>query len=356
MIHTLSLALFRIRPKGMVPAEPPRHEQGCLFGNNQVIPLRSLRLCESNIDVYQQTLFRDVGHYDQEFTMICSMTAFSRVRDKGDNGELIWEIRSVNHRFLEPMVRLPEELRALDPIVREQLSKRLGRGKVDCTLRYHPTSEASAGVRVNQRFARQIIDAAEEVGHMLHGSSSVRAMDVLRWPGVLEQEEQDMGPVQQTAAELLEQALDGLIEARRREGARLADLIRQRCAAMREHVEQARSAMPRVLQSVKERLLARLKEVSEALDEGRLEQEMALLAQRLDVDEEMDRLATHLHEVEKVLQRDEPVGRRLDFLMQELNREANTLTSKSNDVEVTRIGVELKVLIEQIREQVQNIE
>ena len=288
--------------------------------------------------------------------MICSMTAFSRALDKDENGELVWEIRSVNHRFLEPMVRLPEELRALDPLVRERLGKRLGRGKIDCSLRYNPDSDAMAGVRVNQRFARQIIDAAEQVGHMLHGSASVRAMDILRWPGVMEQEEQDLGPVQQKAVKLLERALDDLIEARRREGARLADLLRQRCTAMRAQVEQARAAMPRVLQSIRERLRARLQELSEGLDESRLEQEMALLAQRLDVDEEMDRLSTHLDEVESVLERDEPVGRRLDFLMQELNREANTLASKSSDVEVTRIGVELKVLIEQMREQVQNIE
>ncbi|HEB96055.1 MAG TPA: YicC family protein [Sedimenticola thiotaurini] len=288
--------------------------------------------------------------------MICSMTAFARARSEDENGELIWEIRSVNHRFLEPMIRLPEELRSLDPLVREQLTRRLGRGKVDCTLRYHPSSDAVAGVEVNTRLARQIIDAAEEVGHMLHGSSSVRAMDILRWPGVLEQAERDMGPVQQQALVLLQQALDDLIAARRREGDRLAGLIRQRVEAMRGYVEQARAAMPRVLEAVKERLRARLAELREGLDETRLEQEVALLAQRLDVDEEMDRLASHLDEVEQVLQREEPVGRRLDFLMQELNREANTLASKSNDVETTRIGVELKVLIEQMREQVQNIE
>jgi uncharacterized protein (TIGR00255 family) len=288
--------------------------------------------------------------------MIRSMTAFSRARTKDEHGELIWEIRSVNHRYLEVMLRFPEELRSLDPVVREQLSRRLGRGKIDCVLRFSPSSDATAGVRVNERFATQIIDAAAHIGRMLHERTSPRSIDILRWPGVIELEEQDLTPIQRRAGELLEQAIDGLIQAREREGARLAELIVQRCAAMRQQVSKARELMPRVLQGVRDRLFARLAEVSEELDQGRLEQEMALLAQRLDVDEEMDRLQAHLGEVETVLQRDEPVGRRLDFLMQELNREANTLTSKSNDVAVTRVGVELKVLIEQIREQVQNIE
>jgi len=253
-------------------------------------------------------------------------------------------------------VRLPEELRALDPIVRERVSKRLGRGKLDCTLRYNPAGEATAAVRVNDRLAQQIISATQEIGQMLHDSTALRAMDILRWPGVLEQEERNMSPVQQRAGELLDKALDDLIDSRRREGERLAELIVQRCESMRGEVEKVKRLMPRILQAVRDRLRARLAEVTAELDEGRLEQEMALLAQRLDVDEEMDRLSTHLNEVERVLQRDEPVGRRLDFLMQELNREANTLSSKSNDVDSTRVGVELKVLIEQIREQVQNIE
>ena len=288
--------------------------------------------------------------------MTCSMTSFSRVQAKDEHGELTWEIRSVNHRYLETLLRLPEELRALDPVVREQITRRLGRGKVDCVLRFTPSASDTAGVRVNERLARHIIKAASEIGVLLHDRTSPRSIDILRWPGVLELEEQDLTPVQRKAGELLDQAINGLIEARQREGERLAELIVQRCAAMREEVLKARDLMPRILQGVRDRLKARLVEVSQELDEGRLEQEMALLAQRLDVDEEMDRLLTHLDEVESVLKRTEPVGRRLDFLMQELNREANTLASKSNDVEVTRVGVELKVLIEQMREQVQNIE
>ena len=288
--------------------------------------------------------------------MISSMTAFSRTQHKDQQAELTWEVRSVNHRFLEVNVRLPEEFRSLEPLVRERLGKRLGRGKVDCTLRFVPAPGASAGVQVNERLTRQLLDALGEVDRLVGSSSQPRAIDLLRWPGVLEQQPQDLTPVQLRAGELLEQAIDQLIETRQREGERLGELLTQRTVAMRQQVAVVRELMPQVLQSVRERLLARLAEVSEELDPGRLEQEMALLAQKLDVDEEMDRLSTHLDEVEAVLGRDEPVGRRLDFLMQELNREANTLGSKSNQVDVTRVAVELKVLIEQMREQVQNIE
>jgi uncharacterized protein (TIGR00255 family) len=204
--------------------------------------------------------------------------------------------------------------------------------------------------------AGKIIDAAGLVDQLLHESRPLNSMDILRWPGVLEVEKPDLTPLQQRAWELLDEALGSLVESRQREGERLAELITQRCTAMQEQVAAVKERMPQVLEGVRGRLKERLEELAQELDQARLEQEMALLAQRLDVDEEMDRLATHLEEVLRVLQRDEPVGRRLDFLMQELNREANTLSSKSNDVEVTRIAVEMKVLIEQMREQVQNIE
>ncbi|MEJ1297001.1 MAG: YicC/YloC family endoribonuclease [Candidatus Sedimenticola sp. (ex Thyasira tokunagai)] len=288
--------------------------------------------------------------------MTFSMTAFSRKEIQSDQGELVCEIRSVNHRYLEASVRLPEELRSLEHLVRERLNKRLGRGKVDCTLRFSPSASSAAAVRVNSRLAQQIIDAADEVSLLLHESVPPKAMDIMRWPGVLEAEEVDLAPIHKQAIELLEEGIGGLLDSRRREGERLAELIAQRVTAMREEVIKVRELMPRVLESVRNRLKARLAEVSENLDVERLEQEMALLAQRLDVDEEMDRLQTHLDEVESVLIRNEPIGRRLDFLMQELNREANTLGSKSSDVDMTRVSVELKVLIEQMREQVQNIE
>jgi uncharacterized protein (TIGR00255 family) len=262
----------------------------------------------------------------------------------------------VNHRFLETTVRLPEELRAIEPVVRERVTQRLGRGKVECNLRFKSAAAGSVALQVNDSLVDQILAAADKMAHRLHSSHLPSIMDVLRWPGVLESGEQDFTPVQEAALALLEQTLDGLIEGREREGGRLAELIQQRVEAMRAQVEKARTLMPQVIDAVRERLKARLAEVAENLDKDRLEQEMALLAQRLDVDEEMDRLRTHLDEVSRVLRHDEPVGRRLDFLMQELNREANTLGSKSADSGSTAVSVEMKVLIEQMREQVQNIE
>ena len=288
--------------------------------------------------------------------MIRSMTAFARRQVRDTFGELTWEVRSVNHRFLEASVRLPEELRAIEPVVRERVNQRLGRGKIDCGLRYQSGGAAVGEIRINEAMVKQLLDAANGMMRHLHSSPLPTIMDIMRWPGVLETAQQDFTPVQQAAAALLEEVLDELIESREREGERLAELIRQRVAAMRTQVVRARERMPQVIQGVRERLAARLAEISESLDKDRLEQEMALLAQRLDVDEEMDRLNTHLDEVERVLAADEPVGRRLDFLMQELNREANTLGSKSADSETTAISVEMKVLIEQMREQVQNLE
>ena len=284
------------------------------------------------------------------------MTAFARQQGHGEFGELTWEIRSVNHRYLEATVRLPEDLRAIEPVVRDRLNARLGRGKVECGLRYKAARTAAVELQVNDALVDQILAAADKMAHRLHSSHHPSIMDVLRWPGVLESAEQDFTPVQEAALALLEQAIDALVECREREGARLAEMIAQRVEAMRVQVDAAREKMPAVIASVRERLRTRLAEVAENLDKDRLEQEMALLAQRLDVDEEMDRLNTHLDEVTRVLRQDEPVGRRLDFLMQELNREANTLGSKSADSETTAISVEMKVLIEQMREQVQNIE
>ncbi len=288
--------------------------------------------------------------------MISSMTAFARKEYRGQLGGLSWEIRSVNHRYLEMFLRLPEELRVLETAVRERITARLGRGKLDVGLKFKPGEMTEAGLRVNKRMVEQLMTADKEVASILHTGSHLTSMDMLRWPGVLQEEEQDFTPVKQQALELLEDTLDSLVENRQREGARLAEMVMQRCQAMQVQVSRVRVLMPEVLQSVKTRIQERLQEVMESLDENRLEQEMALLAQRLDVEEEMDRLEAHLQEVERVLAADEPVGRRLDFLMQELNREANTLSSKSNSVEVTRLAVEMKVLIEQMREQIQNIE
>jgi uncharacterized protein (TIGR00255 family) len=243
----------------------------------------------------------------------------------------------------------------LEPIARERINARLGRGKLDISLKFRPGA-AEAGLSVNQRMLQQLVDAERQIADLTGLNESIRSTDLLRWPGVLEENEQDFTPVKQQAMVLLETTIDSLIDNRLREGERLGEIIRQRCRSLKQQVDQVRELMPEVLEGVRSRISERLSEVLDDLDETRLEQEMVILAQRLDVDEEMDRLETHLEEVERVLAADEPIGRRLDFLMQELNREANTLTSKSTSVDVTRAAVEMKVLIEQMREQIQNIE
>jgi uncharacterized protein (TIGR00255 family) len=288
--------------------------------------------------------------------MTKSMTAFARETRTADEGELTWELRSVNHRFFEPFVRLPEDLRSLEPAVRERLAASLGRGKLDCTLRYAAAPGASGGVRVNRAYLEQLVAAGAEVAGILGRPAEAQPFDLLRWPGVLQEEPTDLDTVGKQALALLGKALESLIATRAREGERLAALIRERCEGLGACVEAARERMPQVMEEVRRRILERLGEVRAELDPGRLEQELALLAQRLDVDEEMDRMQAHIEEVLSVLASTEPVGRRLDFLMQELNREANTLGSKSADVQVTRLAVDMKVLIEQMREQVQNIE
>lgn len=285
-----------------------------------------------------------------------SMTAFARETLTGDQGELTWELRSVNHRFLETFVRLPEDLRALEMGVRERIGARLDRGKVDASLRYAPAAAAAGELRINHRYLELLLAAGAEVGSRLGRMPAPEPFDLLRWPGVLEEQKPDLGPVQEQALALLDRTLSTLVATRAREGERLAGLISERCDRLLICVAKVRERMPQVMAEVRQRILDRLDEVRAELDPNRLEQELALLAQRLDVDEEMDRLQAHVQEVRAVVGSDKPVGRRLDFLMQELNREANTLGSKSSDLEVTRLAVEMKVLIEQMREQIQNLE
>ncbi len=288
--------------------------------------------------------------------MIRSMTSFSRCEAQGEWGSLQLELRSVNHRYLELNLRLPEELRVLEPKIRERLNQRLGRGKVDCNMRYQPPAALSGELTINEPLVRKLAHASREVDALLYNPSPVNSLDVLQWPGVLSVPAVDEGALRSEALSLLDRALDEMLQNREGEGEKLQALILQRCDSAAEVVTAVRARLPEVIDGVRERLRERLGELRQELDESRLEQEMVIAAQRLDVDEEMDRLETHLNEVRRVLEEDKPVGRRLDFLMQELNREANTLGSKSADAETTRASVELKVLIEQMREQVQNIE
>ncbi|MCW8917286.1 MAG: YicC family protein [Gammaproteobacteria bacterium] len=288
--------------------------------------------------------------------MIRSMTAFARRESQGEWGSLQLELRSVNHRFLELNLRLPEELRLLEPKIRERLNQRLGRGKVDCNVRFQPPVDQPGELALNLELVKKLAHASREVDALLYNASPVNSFTVLQWPGVLQPPRLDEGRLQGETLALLEQAIGELNHNREREGEQLKAIILQRCDGAEEVVQAVRSRLPEVLAGVRARLRERLGELQAALDPQRLEQEMVIAAQKLDVDEEMDRLETHLVEVRRVLESDQPVGRRLDFLMQELNREANTLGAKSADSETTMASVELKVLIEQMREQVQNIE
>jgi uncharacterized protein (TIGR00255 family) len=287
--------------------------------------------------------------------MIKSMTAFAREEQRSELGELTWEIRSVNHRYLEVFVRLPEEFRALETLVREKVGQSLSRGKVECVLRYKSTGSEATQLTVNESLVKQLISASQQVAHLLHSETRLSIHEVMRWPGVLDAEAVDLDQVQTRAIELLQTTLNGLVDSRQREGEKLGELISQRLEEMHRQVELAKKRMPEVIEALRERLQNKLADFAE-LEDTRVEQEMVILAQRLDIDEEMDRLDTHLDEVGRTLKQNKPIGRRLDFLMQELNREANTLGSKSADTVTTQVSVEMKVLIEQMREQIQNIE
>jgi uncharacterized protein (TIGR00255 family) len=288
--------------------------------------------------------------------MIRSMTAFARQEIDTDQGALSWEIRSVNHRYLDIGLRLPEELRAVESAVREKVNARLGRGKVDCACRYRPVAAGAAPVVLDEDNLTRLLDACQAVNARLPEFAALNALELLRWPGVVLEQEVDTGPLQKSALALLDQALDELVASREREGEQIRGLLTRRCDSMSELVVRARQLLPEIRTAMREKLLARLAELDTPADSGRLEQELVFLLQKIDVDEELDRLGGHLEEVRRVLERREPVGRRLDFLMQELNREANTLGSKSAAAETTTISVDLKVLIEQMREQVQNVE
>ncbi|UTW10938.1 YicC/YloC family endoribonuclease [Marinobacterium rhizophilum] len=287
--------------------------------------------------------------------MTRSMTAFTRQETQGEWGSLVWEIRSVNHRYLEPHLRLPDSLRELEGPLREKLRQALSRGKVECTLRFVPETQQQT-LSVDRQYAAQLVAVAEELGTLVSNPQPINPLEVLRWPGVLLESELDMDAVKKAALTLFNQALADLAQGRQREGAELASLIEQRLLNIEKVVLQVRGRLPEILATQRNNLRNRLAELQAELDETRVEQEIALLAQKADVDEELDRLDTHVQEVRRVLKQKEPVGRRLDFLMQELNREANTLSSKSIVADTTQCAVELKVLIEQMREQIQNIE
>ena len=286
--------------------------------------------------------------------MIHSMTGYARQEFKGDWGTAVWEIRSVNQRYLETYLRLPEQLRGLEPILRERLRQRLERGKVECNLRFESQSQ-SGTLHVNEALAEQLIDNALWVIDRA-GQGQLNPLDVLRWPGVIAAEEQDMDALNTHLLAGFDQVLGQFIDSRQSEGSKLKSLIEQRLDNIQTQVVKVRAHMPQILDWQRQKLIDRLGEAKLELDPLRVEQEIVLLAQRIDVAEELDRLETHIGETRKILSKGGACGRRLDFMMQEFNRESNTLGSKSINAETTQVAVELKVLIEQMREQIQNIE
>jgi uncharacterized protein (TIGR00255 family) len=287
--------------------------------------------------------------------MPSSMTAFARQTIECDWGTAAWEIRSVNHRYLETNFRMPETVRDIEMGLRELARKHLQRGKIDCSLQLNIATKTGT-VDVNHALTGQYISACEQLAHQMKNPAPVSPLDILKWPGALKEPEVDKDTLKQVLTTLFEDTLIQLEEGRGREGEKLEALIVQRLDAISSEVDAVRTKLPQLLAAQKQKIIDRLHEVSADLDSDRLEQELVFLAQKADVDEELDRLDTHLTEIRRVLTRKEPIGRRLDFLMQELNREANTLASKSIASDTTQSSVELKVLIEQMREQIQNIE
>jgi uncharacterized protein (TIGR00255 family) len=287
--------------------------------------------------------------------MIASMTGFARREISGPWGTLVCELRSVNHRFLEAGFRLPDELRSAEGELRQHLTREVRRGKVDCSISYRRAQISEAGLEVDSQALERLLARLKDIGRSFP-APTVNLIDVLRWPGVLKEDSAAGEELTVATKALFGSTLEDLVAARAREGLRLKEILELRCAGLEDLVRQVRERLPEVQTRMRVRLDERLKELTANVDQERVEQELALLLQRLDVDEELDRLAGHIQEIRRVLTANEAAGRRLDFLMQELNREANTLSSKSQDLETTRTAVDMKVVIEQMREQVQNIE
>src|SRR5687767_423779 len=288
--------------------------------------------------------------------MIRSMTGFARRERQGPWGTLVCELRTVNHRYLETSLRLPEELKALDNEVRQAIATALRRGKVDANVYLKSAAGTQRSLDVDTQLLDQLVARVDQVRGQLKYPAPVSPIELLRWPGVVRESEVDVRPVLTAALELLREAINELNETRLREGQRIREMLLTRCLTMRAQVEAVRLRLPEVSKRMRDRIVERINQLGATIDPERLEQELVMYANKMDVDEELDRLGAHLDEVTSVLSSPEPAGRRLDFLMQELNREANTLSSKSQDSETTRAGVDMKVMIEQMREQVQNVE
>ena len=288
--------------------------------------------------------------------MLHSMTGFARESVETDIGTLSWEIRAVNHRYLDVQFKLPENLRPKEQAFRKQASEILGRGKIECALYFRRAFDQQSELQIDSDLVALLGTRIAELGTMLSNVSAVNPLDILRWPGVMQQSEIDTEPLFELATTLLSTTLESVAAMRRGEGQRIEEMLESRCQDIDAIARAVRARMPEVLSASRTKQKERIEKLDVQADPARLEVELALIAQKLDVDEELDRLESHLVEIRDAVQDKKPVGRRLDFLMQELNREANTLGSKSADTETTKAAVDLKVLIEQMREQIQNIE
>ena len=288
--------------------------------------------------------------------MIKSMTAFAANNIVQDSLAINCELRSVNHRYCDITIKLPEQLRFVEASLRSSIGKKIKRGKIECVLAYQKSFNNEPSLTLNMDAVKKLLDATQRIAEQMENPQPLSALEVLNYPGILQEPEINKETLKATVIELVEQTITAMIHVREREGQQLALLLENRCEKMHTYVETGRKRMPEVLKNLRKKITDRLHELTAEPDFDRLEQEMVLLTQKLDVAEELDRLETHISEVLRVLKQNEPIGRRLDFLMQEMNREANTLGSKSADKEITQISIELKVLIEQMREQVQNIE
>jgi len=288
--------------------------------------------------------------------MIHSMTAFARQEIQANWGVGVWEIRSVNHRYLEISVRLPEVLNSLEPLIREKIKSQLQRGKVEINLRYKPLGMNTQQIILNEPLINQLIQASNAIIKLTKETAPINPIDILRWPGTLSTPEENLQQIQADLLTSFASALNDLIAARAREGKAIQQLLFEALAAMQIEINKVRQQLPVILNLQREKLIHQFHEAELKLDTSRFEQEIVFFAQKIDIKEEIDRLETHIKEVQRILHQPGGNGRRLDFLMQELNREANTMGSKSVTSETTLAAVELKVLIEQMREQVQNIE
>jgi len=288
--------------------------------------------------------------------MIHSMTAYGRVENSEGQNSISCEIRSVNHRYSEISIRLPEELRPLEQKIRDHISGKIKRGKIECNIRIEKHNAYNEALSINQDLLKNIIEAAKRINSDLSTSAPLDSLDLLRWPGVLEKSTLDVKEIDKLLFPLVNEAIDIVVDTRQREGEKIKKMLTDRCTKIKEIINNVQKQIPDILKNYRKKLTQRVQEISDEIDNDRLEQELLFLSQKADIEEEIDRLGAHVDEVVRVIGRKEPIGRRLDFLMQEMNRESNTLGSKSNHIYTSNASVELKVVIEQMREQIQNIE